>query len=200
MSVGWLRTIGKRVALRVSAVVAKNELFERYGERPVQPPLQPGTWVAPSGEEDSSDDDDKEPDCRVATVADVHSKIQAGPLVIHHWATWCESCLEEMPVIRRLIGRTSVPVLGLSWDAFEGQPASECTAAVMDAMREYQLNNENWVLDVDPEGFFEEMGMEFRQVPQTWVINGAGEIVHRNDGIVSPAALDELLHAVESLT
>jgi hypothetical protein len=198
--VGWLRTMGKRVALRVSAVVAKNELFERYGERPVQPPLQPGTWVAPSGEEEPSDDDDKEPDCRVATSAELRSQMKDGPLVIHHWATWCESCLEEMPVVRRLIGRSSIPVLGLSWDAFEGQSAAECVPEVEGAVREHRLENENWVLDVEPETFFEEMEMDFRQVPQTWVINGAGEIVHRVDGVITSAAFDELLQAVESLT
>ena len=48
---GWLHTMGKRVALRVSSIVARKELFERYGERPVQPPLKPGTWVSPSSEE-----------------------------------------------------------------------------------------------------------------------------------------------------
>lgn len=197
---GWLRTFGKRVALRVSAVVAKNELFERYGERPVQPPLQPGTWVAPSGEEESSDEDDQEPDCRVVSLDELRSRIDNGPIVIHHWATWCESCVEEMPVVRRLIGQASVPVLGLSWDAFEGQPADGCVQDVLSAVRQFQLENDNWVLDADPETFFKEMGMEFRQVPQTWVVNGAGEVSHRVDGVITPAALDGLLQAVESLT
>ena len=32
-----LRTIGKRLAVQLSALVARNELFERYGDRPVQP-------------------------------------------------------------------------------------------------------------------------------------------------------------------
>ena len=42
--------------------------------------------------------------------------------------------------------------------------------------------------------------MDFRQVPQTWVVNGSGEIVHRVDGVITPTAFDELLQAVESLT
>ena len=197
---GWLRTMGKRVALRVSAVVAKNELFERYGERPVQSPLQPGTWVAPSGEEESSDEDDKEPDCKVANTDEVRAYIRNGPAVIHHWATWCESCIEEMAVLRRLIGRSSVPVLGLSWDAFEGQAAQACVSEVRDVARAHRLENDNWVLDAEPEAFFDSLGMEFRQVPQTWVINGSGEIVHRVDGVVSAEALDDVLQAVESLT
>ena len=67
---GWLQTMGKRVALRVSALVAKNELFERYGERPVQPPLEPGRWAGSSEdaeaspEDGSSDDDDDEEEKR----------------------------------------------------------------------------------------------------------------------------------------
>ena len=86
---GWLRTMGKRVALRVSAVVARNELFERYGERPVQPPLEPGTWSGSSDEGDSpqqepgSDDEDEDPQCSVVNVDQVRALLNDGPMVIH---------------------------------------------------------------------------------------------------------------------
>ncbi len=197
---GWLRTMGKRVALRVSTVVAKNELFERYGERPVQPPLKPGTWVAPSEEDEQASDDDEEPACRVATVEDIRARMENGPVVIHHWATWCESCVEEMPVLRRLVGRASIPVVGLSWDAFEGGEPGSCVADVKAVAGEHRLSMENWVVDSDPDAFFDALSMDFKQVPQTWVVNGAGEIVHRVDGVIKSSTLDELLVAVESLT
>ena len=197
---GWLQTLGKRVALRVSAVVAKNELFERYGERPVQPPLQPGTWVAPSGEEESSDDDDKEPDCRAVTTEELLPTLKEGPRVIHHWATWCESCVEELPVLRELVGRTTVPVLGLSWDAFEGQGVQACVSDVREVARSHGLAIDNWVIDAEPDAFFAALDMEFRQVPQTWVVNGAGEIVHRVEGPVALEELDKVLEVVEALT
>ena len=198
---GWLRTMGKRVATQVSTVVAKNELFERYGDRPVQPPLKPGTWVAPVGEEEEeASEDDEEPACRVTTVEEVRVQLENGPVVIHHWATWCESCVAEMPVLRRLVGRASVPVVGLSWDAFEGQEAEACVADVLASAREHRLVTDNWVVDSDPEVFFDAMGMDFKQVPQTWVVNGSGEIVHRVDGAITSSTLDEVLLAVESLT
>ena len=124
-------------------------------------------------------DDDEEPACRVATLEDIRARMENGPVVIHHWATWCESCVEEMPVLRRLVGRASIPIVGLSWDAFEGEEPGACLADVKAVAGEHRLSVENWVVDSDPDAFFDALSMDFKQVPQTWVVNGAGEIVQR---------------------
>ena len=191
---GWLRTMGKRVALRVSSVVARNELFERYGERPVQPPLKPGTWVGSTGEQES-EDDDPEPDCSVDVVHDIDSALKNGPAIVHHWATWCESCIDEMPMLREVVSQATLPVFGVSWDAFEADNAEACVADVRSVARELGFSVPQLVLDIDPEAFFDGMKMTFRQVPQTWLVNSKGETVFRVDGVMDADALEALLRA-----
>ena len=56
VDLGRLQSIGKRVALQLAALVARNELFERYGDRPVQPPLGPDDWSHDGGESSTADD------------------------------------------------------------------------------------------------------------------------------------------------
>ena len=205
---GWLRTVGKRVALRVSAVVARNELFERYGERPVQPPLAPGSW-SNSGEEgvtsdadqqDAADDDDGDPECSTASLQNVHQLLVDGAKVVHHWATWCESCIDEMEAVRQLSIDVKLPIIGLSWDAFEAENAEACLADVRAVAKEHGLQFPQFVLDESPETFFADLKMSFKQVPQTWLVNGAGEIVHRVDGALDEASLADFKRKVELLS
>ena len=195
----WLRTMGKRVALRVSSLVARNELFERYGERPVQPPLRPGTWVG-TREELESNEDDQEADFSVDTVSHLGPFLQRGPALFHHWATWCESCTEEMPVIREVIAASPIPMFGVSWDAFEAESAQACMADVEAVASNLGFHVPQLVLDAKPAQFFDDMGMDFKQVPQTWLVNAKGEIVFRIDGIIDADGMEALLGAVENLT
>ena len=195
---GWLQTMGKRIALRVSSIVARNELFERYGERPVQPPLKPGTWVAPTSEEEAGDDD-PEPACRLISNEGLQNLIRQGPVVIHHWATWCEACVEEAPSIKALEQQVAIPVVGLSWDAFEGQPASSCKADVAAVAEELEWAMPQYVLNEKPEDFFEIFEMEFRQVPQTWLVDGNAQRVLNIDGEIDDEALSALLKTVAGL-
>ena len=202
---GWLQTMGKRAALRVSALVAKNELFERYGERPVQPPLEPGTWSGSaddsetSTEDGSSDDDDEEASCSVAGIDRVRSLLAGGPKVVHHWATWCESCIEEMHLVRQLAHEVSVPMIGLSWDAFEAENAESCVSDVRDVVLEHGLQFPQFVLDAEPDAFFTDMSMSFKQVPQTWLVDGSGSVVHRVEGPLDASTLSALKEQAESL-
>ena len=195
---GWLRTMGKRVALRVSSVVARNELFERYGERPVQPPLRPGTWVGPSGEQES-EEDDQESDCRVDIVRDLSPYLNKAPAIVHHWATWCESCIDEMPMIRSLVSRSPVAVFGVSWDAFEAESAQVCVADVESVAKESGFTAQQLILDIEPEAFFDGMRMTFKQVPQTWLVNSEGETVFQIDGVMDEDGLQALLRAAEGV-
>ena len=202
---GWLQTMGKRVALRVSALVARNELFERYGERPVQPPLEPGRWagssedVEASPEDGSSDDDDDESSCTISDLDGVRSLLAGGPKVVHHWATWCESCIQEMDLVRQLAREASLPMIGLSWDAFEAENAEACVSDVREVASEHGLQFPQYVLDAQPDDFFAEMNMPFKQVPQTWLVDGAGAVVHRVEGVLDASTLSVLKEQAESL-
>jgi len=182
----------------VSSIVAKNELFERYGDRPVQPPLRPGTWVSPTGEEES-DDDDQEPDCRIINADEFQGLLDKGSVVVHHWATWCESCLDEAPFVRHLHDDCGVPVVSLSWDAFEAESASTCLSDVASTAIELGMGMHQYVLDADPSEFFKQFKMTFQQVPQTWLVDGDGERVLQVEGMMDEGAVASLLKAAERL-
>ena len=52
------------------------------------------------------------------------SRLQSPPrlLLVNHWATWCEGCVEELPLLVDLYKKWSehVDFVGVSWEAFQG--------------------------------------------------------------------------------
>ena len=44
------------------------------------------------------------------------------PLLVNHWATWCDGCVEELPELVELHSQIAdkVDFLGVSWDGFQG--------------------------------------------------------------------------------
>ena len=64
-----------------------------------------------------------------------------------------------------------------------------------------QLPWPSLVVDATPEAFFEAIEMSVQTVPQVWLINAAGEVVHRveevlsEDGVADLAALLATLRA-----
>lgn len=43
--------------------------------------------------------------------------LKDGPMIIDVWATWCGPCLAAMPVLQRIQEDTSVPVIGVTFEA-----------------------------------------------------------------------------------
>lgn len=204
------RNIGKQVVRQLSAWVSRNELFERYGERAIEPPLAPGAWSGASGateaedstgeaDEDDEGDEDAHPKSMLRSPAEIKTGLQSGPMVLNHWATWCESCLAEKDMVRSLAERITVPLVGVSWDVFEGMDAATALADVKKCSVESGLSWSHWVVDATPEAFFDEFSLDNKSVPQTWVVNGEGEIVYRVDGIVGADEADEIVRQLESL-
>jgi len=196
---GLLDSIGKRVVLQVAALVARNELFERYGDRPVQPPLGPDAWSSKDDETEAAVDDAVVGDCKLVGATAIGRAIAKGPMVVNHWATWCESCADEKPSLKALERGANVPVIGISWDAFEGADVSEALEAVQRMVTEEGLTWDQLVVKGKAPHFFKVLGIEFKQIPQTWLIDASGKIVHRVEGPIDAAGVDALLKRVESL-
>jgi thiol-disulfide isomerase/thioredoxin len=118
--------------------------------------------------------------------------------VIHHWATWCDPCVEELPLLAALHERLSgqADFLGVSWDLFEGGAPRTVAQAVAVFAREHGIVYPSLLVDAEPERFFEALSLEFRQIPQTWVVSASGEVIHRVEGILDEAAADELARIV----
>jgi len=200
--VGVIRKFSKQIVRRVSSLVARHELFERQGERPVQPPLSPDAWGS-QGDSDAetlpAEDDDEEHPCSPGDSESLKAAMAAGPVIINHWATWCESCMAETDAVRTLAEAVNVPMLGVSWDAFEGRELNQAVDDVAVVAHNERMSWPHIVLRDSPDDFFAAMDLENHQVPQTWFVDATGTVVHRIDGVIEVEQVPALVKVAESL-
>jgi len=107
--------------------------------------------------------------------------------VVNFWASWCAACVEEHALLVALKERTRVDLYGVDYKdravaarRFLGRYGNPFTAVGTDANGRSAIE---W-------GVY---GM-----PETFVLNGKGEIVFKHVGPISPQSLqDKLLPAIE---
>ncbi len=121
------------------------------------------------------------------TLADFKGK----GLVVNLWATWCASCVREMPSLNRLqqqVAADGIQVLAVSSDRGG-------LAIVQPFLDEYKLEALKPYLD--PMGAFT-TSMEGRGLPRTYILNTKGEVTA---SYIGPAEWDEpaLVAAVREL-
>jgi cytochrome c biogenesis protein CcmG, thiol:disulfide interchange protein DsbE len=215
--------IAKRALQGLAEVVAqgaaRDGLFERPGERPRQPALfggapptiaRPGSDAgsAPAASPEAQSPEAQRPKgaapARLTDVAGFQASLRAGRVqVVNHWATWCIPCVEEFPHLKALAARlpAGVPLVGLSWDLFDPRgDEDDIREHVENFGNGHHLTWPSQVLGaaVQPEAFFEALSLDFHQVPQTWVVDGAGRVVHRVDGVLRDSDIPAVLAAVSA--
>lgn len=195
-----LQRLGRKVTTRLASHVAKNELFEQHGERARQRPLEP-LATPPAAEEPSQAPAPAErpslSGCTPMDAAEV--KALLGPAsqtrIVNHWATWCDPCIEELPVLvdlhRRLGG--NVELLGVSWDLFEGGTIAATAEKVSAFANEHGLTWDTALVTTPPESFFGALDIDWKRIPQTWIIDPSGRIVRRIEGVLDAGAADALV-------
>ncbi|MBW8370416.1 MAG: DsbE family thiol:disulfide interchange protein [Thiobacillus sp.] len=109
--------------------------------------------------------------------------------LLNVWASWCAGCREEHPILVEFAKTRTVPIYGLD---YKDQP---------DDARRWLANFGNpYVASVsDPDG---RTGIEFGVygVPETFVIDKAGIIRHKQIGPITPEVLrDTILPLVKKL-
>ena len=109
--------------------------------------------------------------------------------LLNVWASWCAGCREEHPILVEFAKTRAVPIYGLD---YKDQP---------DDARRWLANFGNpYVASVsDPDG---RTGIEFGVygVPETFVIDKAGIIRHKQIGPITPEVLrDTILPLVKKL-
>lgn len=117
------------------------------------------------------------------------SQLKGAPYILNIWASWCMPCLEEHPQFLKLAEQHPIRVVGLN---YKDKP---------DDARRWLRRNGNPFDDIlqDERG---RTAIDFGVygVPETFLIDGAGNIRFKHVGAVTPDVLTRrLLPAIESL-
>ncbi len=187
-----IRTVARRLLGRIARRTARDELFEKPGERAPTAPLRAPASGAKSSEDEDEDEDDDDEEVLVQPGGAAAVERLAGPVVLHHWATWCESCLDELPRVERLHARTG-RVHGVSWELFDAPgPPEAATRRVAGFCAEQGLSWPSTLWTEGPEALFTHQDMRYQKIPQTRVLSSDGEVLHEVRGPLDDAAIEVL--------
>jgi cytochrome c biogenesis protein CcmG/thiol:disulfide interchange protein DsbE len=100
--------------------------------------------------------------------------------LLNVWASWCESCRDEHPLLVDLSKKGVLPILGLNYKD-KGEDAQRWLARFGDP---YQLSA------VDTDG---RIGIDYGVygVPETYLIDAEGVIRYKQIGAITPAILEQ---------
>ena len=118
-----------------------------------------------------------------ASLADWRGK----PVIVNFWASWCDPCKDEAPLLERAHGRLQKlggTVLGVT--------VHDESEAARKFLREHRLSFPN-LRDVE-----DDLGDDFDRigVPETFVVDRDGRIVALSRGPVDRAFVDQALRMV----
>lgn len=123
------------------------------------------------------------------------------PLVVNHWATWCEPCVDELPrLVRAAAGCGELAdFLGVSWDLFDNPGDASSRAKEVAAFADSAGVGYPSVLYTGaPEALFTALGLRDHRVPQTLVYAPDGRVVWHKTGVLEHDDVFPLISAVKS--
>ena len=177
--------------------MSKDGLFEQPGERPPTAPMAPVRVAAPVKPEPVKPQTDKAAigpvrpteGCVPVDIAGLRAAISPGdrPLIVNHWATWCDPCVDELPRLVRAaagLGNTA-EFIGVSWDLFDhpGKP-EKIAAKVASFAASSGVGFASVLFTGTPAELFAACGLDVELVPQTLVLATDGRVLWHKKGIL----------------
>ena len=121
------------------------------------------------------------------------------PLIVNHWATWCDGCVQELPnlVTLRAQTRDTADFVGVGWEGFSGGGGpSDWIMRVDEVSRKNALSWSTMVFEGAAQELFENFDFEVQTIPQTWVYSAEGTLVFRQQGEITKPNIDQILTAI----
>ena len=106
---------------------------------------------------------------------------EGGVKIVNYWASWCAPCRVEHPTLMQL-AEEGIPIYGVN---YKDQPAN-----ALDFLRE--LGDPYAAIGADTEGRMA-LNWGLYGVPETYVIDGDGEVILRFPGPVTQRVLTETI-------
>ena len=134
---------------------------------------------------------------RFASLDEIHETVFGpGPIrLINHWATWCAGCIDELELLvqlKRDLGE-QVRIVGICWESFEGgMIGDDLIDAVQSQSRLSGLSWDSLLVEAPPPEFFDALGMECQTIPQVWLVDTEGSVVHRFEQVLQQEDADKL--------
>lgn len=208
--------IARGILTGVSQRVATDGLFEQPGERAPTPPMAPPDGArAPAATASGGERPTAGPHARpvkgarptdgcvpVDLAGLKAALIPSGrPLIVNHWATWCDPCVDELPrLVRASAGiGGSADFIGVSWDLFDhpGVPA-KVAAKVASFAASSGVGFASVLFTGAPAELFEACGLAVELVPQTLVLAPDGAVTWHKNGMLTDDDVFPLIAAVKA--
>jgi cytochrome c biogenesis protein CcmG/thiol:disulfide interchange protein DsbE len=100
------------------------------------------------------------------------------PMLIHFWASWCENCAAEMPLLMAWTAEHQVPIIGVDYK--DNQADSKKWWDLWGSVFTGLLN--------DPKGQFA-FNLGVVATPETFLIDEQGIVLYRYQGLLTPEIL-----------
>jgi len=198
----------KRNRLRsLSARLAKR-LRPRPGSTPSSTPdstvvATPDTPPTPEPTPEPTAEPTAETGTRLLSAVAIQKAISAtpGPVLINHWATWCEGCVEELPLLVELHQRfgTAVTFVGISWETFQFE-RQDPVAHVQAFAQEHGVVWDSLLVQDRPDRLFEALEMRCQTVPQIWVLGADGQVLYRCEQVLDAAECERLATVLKQVS